>query len=207
LGWCPIFPDPPHLVAEYAPARGGLPCPCHRADAGRDISDHARRDNGTLRVTIREAPARLGVSEAAIRKRIQRGSLGKEMGRDGRVHVYLDLSRDIPKLESQVHHDRLAEELVDELRDRVAFLERSLERRSVEAERYQKIVAGLTQTNNRLSTRVLKLEAPPPPPTPSRTSEGAAQNVAEATPDRRLAQGTEAPEGAQRPWRRRVFGR
>jgi hypothetical protein len=194
-------------VAEYAPARGGLPCPCHRADAGRDISDHARRDNGTLRVTIREAATRLGVPEAAIRKRIQRGSLGKEMGRDGRVHVYLDLSRDIPKLESQVHHDRLAEELVDELRDRVAFLERSLERRSVEAERYQKIVAGLTQTNNRLSTRVLKLEAPPPPPTPSRTSEGAAQNVAEATPDRRLAQGTEAPEGAQRPWRRRVFGR
>jgi hypothetical protein len=150
-------------VAENAPTRGGLPCPCHRADAGRAISDHARRDNGTLRVTIREAPARLGVSEAAIRKRIQRGSLGKEMGRDGRVHVYLDLSRDIPKPESQVHHDRLVEELVDELRDRVAFLERSLERRSVEAERYQQIVAGLTQTNNRLPTSVLKPEAPPPP--------------------------------------------
>ncbi len=65
----------------------------------------------------------------------------------------------------------------------MAFLERSPEQRSVEAERYQRIVAGLTQTNNRLSTRVLKLEAPPPPPTPSRTSEGAAQNVAEATPD------------------------
>ena len=171
-------------MAEYAPARGGLPCPCHRADAGRDISDHARRDNGTLRVAIREAAARLGHAEAAIRKRIRRGSLDKKMGRDGRVHVYLDLSRGIPKLESQVHHDRLVEELVDELRDRVAFLERSLERRSVEAERYQQIVAGLTQTNNRLPTSVLKLEAPPP--TPSRTSgtsEGAAQNVAEATPD------------------------
>ena len=38
------------------------------------------RDNGALRVTIREAAARLGVTEAAIRKRVQRGSLDKEMG-------------------------------------------------------------------------------------------------------------------------------
>lgn len=107
--------------------------------------------------------------------------------------VYLDLSRDIPKPESQVHHDRLVEELVDELRDRVAFLECSLERRSVEAERYQQIVAGLTQTNNRLPTSVLKLEAQPP--TPSRTSEGAAQNVAEATPDARPGPGHGSPGG------------
>ena len=45
------------------------------------------QDTGTLRVTIREAVARLGVSEADIRKRIQRGSLEKEMGTDGRVYV------------------------------------------------------------------------------------------------------------------------
>jgi hypothetical protein len=39
------------------------------------------RDNGALRVTIRETAARrLGVTEAAIRKRVQRGSLDKEMG-------------------------------------------------------------------------------------------------------------------------------
>jgi DNA-directed RNA polymerase specialized sigma24 family protein len=44
------------------------------------------RDNGALRVTIREAAARLGVTEAAIRKRVQRGSLDKEMAGDGRVY-------------------------------------------------------------------------------------------------------------------------
>ena len=93
------------------------------------------RDNGALRVTIREAASRLGVTEAAIRKRIQRGSLDKEMGTDGRVYVYLDLSQDMPQPESQVHHEALVEELVEEPRDRVAFLERALERRSVEAER------------------------------------------------------------------------
>jgi hypothetical protein len=62
-----------------------------------------------------------------------------------------------------MHRDPLVEELIEELRDRVAYLERSLERRSVEAERYQQIVAGLTQTNNQLSARVLELEAPTEP--------------------------------------------
>jgi hypothetical protein len=62
--------------------------------------------------------------------------------------------------ESQVHRDPLVEELLEELRDRVAFLERSLERRSVEAEHYQQIVAGLTQTNNQLASRLRELEAP-----------------------------------------------
>ena len=118
------------------------------------------QDIGTLRVTIREAAARLGVTEAAIRKRIQRGSLGREMGQDGRVYVYLDLSQDTPHPESQVHHDPLVEELLEELRDRVAFLERSLERRSVEAEHYQQIVAGLTRTNNQLASQLRQLEAP-----------------------------------------------
>ena len=93
------------------------------------------QNNGTQRVAIREAANRLGVTEAAIRKRIQRGSLDKEMGTDGRVYVYLDLSQDMPQPESQVHRDPLVEELVEEPRDRVAFLERALERRSVEAER------------------------------------------------------------------------
>jgi len=58
------------------------------------MSEHVGQDNGTLRVTIREAASRLGVTEAAVRKRIQRGSLGKERGEDGREYVYLDLSRD-----------------------------------------------------------------------------------------------------------------
>lgn len=78
------------------------------------------QDTGTLRVTIREAVARLGVSEADIRKRIQRGSLEKEMGTDGRVYVYLGLSQDMSHPESQVHRDPVVEDLVEELRGRGA---------------------------------------------------------------------------------------
>jgi hypothetical protein len=176
------------------------------------------QDNGTLRVTIREAAARLGVTEAAIRKRIQRGSLAKELGSDGRVYVYLDLTQDMSNPESQVHRDPLVEELVEELRDRVAFLERALERRSIEAERYQQIVAGLTQTNNQLATQLRELEAPQKPlgGSPS-VWEGSGKEQEEEAP--LAARG--AQEGSQRsgdtaefpvrgsltrPWWRRVFG-
>lgn len=166
------------------------------------MSEYVGQYNGTLRVTIREAAARLGVTEAAIRKRIQRGSLDKEMGEDGRVYVYLDLSQDMSQPESQVHRDPLVEELLEELRDRVAFLERSLERRSVEAERYQQIVAGLTQTDNQLASRLRELEVP----------SGASQRVEEDWEGAEPRSGTGGPpDAAERleegvSWWRRFFG-
>jgi hypothetical protein len=164
------------------------------------MSEYVGQDTGTLRVTIREAAAHLGVTEAAIRKRIQRGSLDKEMGEDGRVYVYLDMSQDTSHPKSQIHRDPLVDELVEELRDRVAFPERSLERRSVEAERYQQIVAGLTQTNNQLSARVLELETPREQPGTPDTVAGEPERAG-PRPD---APGPQ--EGAQRTWWRRVFG-
>jgi hypothetical protein len=173
------------------------------------MSSHEGQDNGTLRVTIREAAARLGVTEAAVRKRIQRGSLGKELGQDGRVYVYLDLSHDTSQPESQIHRDPMVEELVEELRDRVAFLERSLERRSVEAERYQQIVAGLTQTNNNLSARVLELEAPVGTPAAYQPGETAAEEDANGAPGPRPPAddtGVQKTGSGRVSWWRRVFG-
>ena len=179
------------------------------------MSYHAGQDNGILRVTIREAANLLGVTEAAIRKRIQRGSLEKEMGEDGRVYVHLDLSQGISHPESQVHRDLLVEELLQELRDRVAFLERALERRSIEAERYQQIVASLAQTNNQLATRLRELEAPPVQPRDSQEPPAASRAAAEGTervsPHRSgLQEGQERPFAEEEPqprsWWRRVFG-
>ena len=93
------------------------------------------RDNGMVRVTIREAASRLGVTKAAFRKGIQRDSLDKELEEDGRVYVYLDLSRDMSHPDSQAHHEALVEDLVEEPRYREALLKRALEHRSVETER------------------------------------------------------------------------
>jgi hypothetical protein len=174
------------------------------------MSEYAGQDNGTLRVTIREAAAKLGVTEAAIRKRIQRGSLGKEMGQDGRVYVYLDLSQNMSQAESQEHRDPLVEELLEEMRDRVAFLERSLERRSVEAERYQQIVAGLTQTNNQLASRLRELEAPAVQTAPQEPLGGPQSVVKEQeSAEPRSATGGAQEDAAhprRRSWWREFFG-
>ena len=125
------------------------------------------------------------------------GISDKAPGKDGRVYVYLDLTQDMYHPESQVHRDPL----VEELRDRVAFLERALERRSVEAERYQQIVAGLTQTNNQLAGRLREIEAP-------RTSSEAAESVVEEQDRAEPRSPTGgAQEGAEpRPWWRKVLG-
>ncbi len=175
------------------------------------MSEHAGQDNGTLRVTIREASSRLGVTEAAIRKRIQRGSLAKELGENGRVYVYLDLSRDMSHPKSQVDH----EPLIEELRDRVRSLERRLDEERESRRRADMIIAQLTQANAALAAKVPELEAPQEP-------SGAAQSVVEEQERVEPRSGTEGPqESAERPpdtaewpvrgallrpWWRRVFG-
>jgi hypothetical protein len=162
------------------------------------MSEHAGQDNGTLRVTIREAANRLGVTEAAIRKRIQRGSLDKELGRDGRVYVYLDLSRDMYQPESQVHRDPL----VEELRDRLRFLEDQLRHANDRDRENRRIIAALTQ-------RIPELEAPHEPP-------GVPESVVEEPERAEPRSSTGGPqEGSERPvtedepprsWWKRVFG-
>ena len=110
------------------------------------------QDTGTLRVTIRDAAARLGVTEGAIRKRVQRGSINSEMGDDGRVYVYLDPYQDASYPESQDD----PEPLVEELRDRVRSLERLLDEervaRTEERRRHDTLMAQLMQ-------RIPELEA------------------------------------------------
>src|SRR5918993_3083143 len=119
------------------------------------MSEYSGQDSGTLRVTIREAAARLGVTEAAIRKRIQRGSLDKEMGDDGRVYVYLDLPQDKSHPESQVDSGAL----VESLQDQIAFLRTQLNIRAEEIQRRDVIISQLTQANAALAARVPELEA------------------------------------------------
>jgi hypothetical protein len=159
------------------------------------MSEYVGQDSGTLRVTIREAATRLGVTEAAIRKRIQRGSLDKEMGDDGRVYVYLDLSQDKSHPESQVDSGAL----VESLQDQIAFLRTQLDVRAEEIQRRDVIISQLTQANAALAARVPELEA-------AESYEDGSEEPAEATPA--PGQGTTgAQNGSERvSWWRRWFG-
>jgi hypothetical protein len=108
------------------------------------------------------------------------------------VYVYLNLTHDMSHPKSQVHRDPLVEALVEELKDRVAFLERALDRRGVEAERYRQIVAGLTQTN----TQQLQPGAPQEPPESPQSGEEEGGRIGRCPPG--SAGGTQ--QGAERAW-------
>ncbi len=103
-------------------------------------------------------------------------------------------------------------ELVAELRDRVAFLEREMKRRGDETERLHQIVAGLAQANAEQARTIRAIEAPATQEPPED-----AETVEEGPEDTEPRPATGGPQtGAKRPQRepitlrslrRRIFGR
>jgi predicted DNA-binding protein YlxM (UPF0122 family) len=161
-------------------------------------------DMSVERLSVMEAAETLGVTRDAIHKRIRRGTIEYEKGEDGRFYVYVDTSTSRvdqsayeSKDESKVE---VLERLIEGQQDRIAFLERELERRGDETVRLHQIVAGLTQANAQLAARVPELEAP-------QEAAEAAETV-EEEPERAEPRPAtvESQEGARRPWWRRMFG-
>jgi hypothetical protein len=163
-------------------------------NAGRDMPEHT----GTLRVTIREAAARLGVTEGAIRKRLQGGSLPKEQGEDGTVYVYLPVSHDAShdashgasheQSRTETRHSRHSPDPRDEL---VAQLRAEVEAWREEARRKDHLLAAA------LERIPPQLEPPAAPPRASET----------ATPQPgRVELPRDQQRPSERPWWRRMFG-
>ena len=101
-----------------------------------------------VRLTVAEAADRLGISEASVRKRVQRGQIPHERGADGRVLVWISPgetrhaeSRDEPA----EYRDQSRNELVEELRDRLRFVERQLEAERQAHAEARRIIGGLVQ--------------------------------------------------------------
>ncbi len=156
------------------------------------------------RVTIQEAARRLGVSESAIRKRVQRGTLQHQKGGDGRVYVYLDMG----ETGEDTVRDTSRDELVDELRDTVRDLRERLDREEEANRENRRLLAAALE-------RIPAIEAPQEPrgePETGRQDAGGvdrgeaveAQAGAEEPPTN-VERSTE--ESARRPsWWRRIFG-
>ena len=89
------------------------------------------QDTAQDRVTIQEAARRLGVKEDAIRKRIQRGSMRHEKAKDGRVYVWVDVTRDATqdteRTSQDTYQDTTQEERLGDLREQVSYLRRQLD--------------------------------------------------------------------------------
>lgn len=148
------------------------------------------------KVDVREAAELLGTSVDAVRKRVQRGSLPHEK-EDGRVYVWLDDDQDTGKPKPEVEG---SPELVEDLRDQVAYLRDQLDRergaRTEERRRHDTIIAQLMQ-------RVPELEPAASSPEQGEASEtaGAETEMVDTGPATAGSQ-----TSVQRPWWRRWFG-
>ncbi len=151
------------------------------------------------RVDLQTAAELLGISSDAVRKRAKRGTIPYETGVDGKLYVWVDEASpgetdDYPREAGEVLGAvPVRDDLLEDLREQVAFLRRELEARTEEARRKDHIIMSLTQ-------RVPELEAGN-----LRGEPHGAETVAEGEA------GTSAPPdreaGVQRrSWWRRWFG-
>jgi excisionase family DNA binding protein len=159
-------------------------------------------------VTVDEAARHLGLTVDAVRKRVQRDQIPHEKDAAGRVRIILD---DVETLQDE-RPDTAGQsnELVEELRDRLRFVERQLEEereaRTEERRRHDTLMAQLMQ-------RIPEIEAPREArESPEKPSEGAEPGSSTGGPQ----EGTERPPDTaewpvrgslHRPWWRRVFSR
>jgi predicted ArsR family transcriptional regulator len=139
------------------------------------------------RVTVQEAARQLGITESAVRKRVQRKLLKHDKEPDGRLYVYLD-TRDTGRDEVR---DSSYDMLVRRLENENEFLRRELERKDT-------ILLNMTEA----------MKAIAPPAQEGASDERESPETVEEAPDRAEPQSATggAQEGARRPWWRRVFG-
>lgn len=168
------------------------------------------QDASKDRVTIQAAAQKLGVKEDAIRKRIQRGSVEHEKGKDGRIYVYLDAAQDVTQDATEdTSQDASEGGLVEVLRDQVEYLrsvievrDRELEARTEEIRRRDVIISQLAQ-------RIPEL-----PPAEHEKESSEAHESAYSRPEGEEARTEQAdsqansqhPQEPKRSWWRRMFG-
>src|SRR5215217_170391 len=106
------------------------------------------------RLTLRQAAAALGVSESAIRKRVERGTLRSDKGADGRRYVYVDTVADnVADRGEDASATRGHDALISELRAHKDTLREQLEaERQAHAEARRLLAAALE--------RIPAIEAP-----------------------------------------------
>ena len=174
------------------------------------------------RLSVAQAATVLGVTQAAVYKRIQRGTIEHDKDSEGRVFVYLDaadipsdMSMDEPDASTDMSMDGSnSAELIAELRTHNEHLRQEVEAWREEARRKDAILMTMAQ-------RIPELEAPSEPrESPETVSEDPSLTHAPPIPEHPLErpeteEGTlygtsaqEAEESLQRrsSWWRRFFG-
>jgi len=154
------------------------------------------------RLAVPEAAQALGLTEGAIRQRIQRGTLESERDEDGRVHVLVRRHNgrdDGDKTASDTRFNggfNAHSEAVEILKNQNEFLKGQLEAERGASAELRRIVAGLVQ-------RIPELEAPQRSPDHPQTDGDGTGGVGHAVPGEAQEDAQPRPE---RSWWRRWFG-
>jgi hypothetical protein len=183
----------------------------------RDGEERLMSDQSRDGMSVSDAARVLGITEGAVRKRVERGKMEAEHAPDGRLLVYLDRtttatdtthdrtrqSRDTG--EANERYTRGLQEQVAYLRAQVEHLRGQIEReqevRTEERRRHDTVIAQLSRANAEQARTIREIEAP-------QEATGASETVEEASDSAEPRPATgEAQEGARRPWWRRVLGR
>ncbi len=145
---------------------------------------HARR-----RLTIDQAADQLGVTVDAIRSRVKRQTID-HVREGGRVYILLDSDQTTTSHDQDSAQDTSSGELVEELRERVRFLERQVEEEREANRENRRIIAAL-------ASRIPEIEAPRDEP---ESPESAGEEPTGTAPPQ------EPQEATSRSWWRRMFG-
>jgi excisionase family DNA binding protein len=121
------------------------------------------------RVTVDEAARHLGLSVDAVRKRVQRNQIPHEKDLAGRVRIILDESETLQDESPDTPGQSAG--LLEELRDRIRYLERQVEEEREARRRADTILAQLSAANAEQARTIRALEPPAPPETPERREE------------------------------------
>ena len=168
---------------------------------GEGRTDEPQADQ---RLTVAQAATVLGITEGAVRSRIKRGTLPTTK-EGAAVFVLLGGGTSEANQPPSDGVPTAQPGLVEELRDRVASLERQLERRGDETERLHQIIAGLAQANAEQARTIRAIEAPASEAAEEPAEDAETVDEAPEGSEPRSATGS-TQEATRRPWWRRVFG-
>ena len=145
------------------------------------------------RVTVPEAARILGIKEESVRKRVSRGKLRADKDAEGRLLVWVDSTQTV-RDESVTDRSGERDLLYEEMRERIAYLERQVEEEREARRRADTLLA-------RLMDSVPALEPPADAPAPAQASEEPAEGAADSVAGVRVAQAdTGAQNATERPW-------
>ena len=105
-------------------------------------TDQATVLDGLERLTVAEAATRLGVSQDAVRKRIQRNTLPWEKDEKDRIYVYLDPSEMHQATVQDTTQDVLQDAYIKTLKSQIEMLQDQLGDLRTDLEDWKRVVTS-----------------------------------------------------------------